>query len=80
MNIIPPKNFKRKTVVATSEEIEVQKQIRKERTYIIQAHAVKVMKAQKTYPFQNLMADVMRNITMFKAEPAMIKDQLAHLI
>ena len=38
------------------------------------------MKAQKTYRMQNLQADVMRNITMFKADPKMIKDNIEYLM
>lgn len=38
------------------------------------------MKTQKTYRFQQVQTDVMRNITMFKAEPAMIKAQIEYLI
>ena len=40
----------------------------------MQAHTVKVMKAQKTYRFINLVNDVIRNITMFRAEPKMVKE------
>ena len=47
---------------------------------MIQAHVVKVMKAQKTYRMQNLQADVMRNITMFKADVKMIKDNIEYLM
>lgn len=47
---------------------------------MIQAHTVKVMKAQKSYRMQNLQADVMRNITMFKADPKMIKDNIEYLM
>ena len=43
-------------------------------------HIVKVMKAQKTYKFQNLVTDVIRNITMFSADPQMIKQQIEVLI
>lgn len=38
------------------------------------------MKAKKQYRFQNLQTDVMRNITMFKADPKMIKEQIELLI
>ena len=46
----------------------------------MQAHTVKVMKAQKTYRFQNLVTDVIRNITMFRADPKMVKEQIEVLI
>ena len=38
------------------------------------------MKAQKTYRFQMLVNDVIRNITMFKADPKMVKEQIEVLI
>ena len=38
------------------------------------------MKAQKSYKYQQLLNDVIRNITMFKAEPPMIKEQIEVLI
>ena len=46
----------------------------------MQAHCVKVMKAQKSYRYQNLLTDVIRNITMFKADPKMVKEQIEVLI
>ena len=46
----------------------------------MQAHTVKVMKAQKTYRFTNLVNDVIRNITMFRADPKMVKEQIEVLI
>ena len=47
---------------------------------MIQAHTVKVMKAQKQYRYQNLVTDVIRNITMFRADPKMVKEQIEVLI
>ena len=38
------------------------------------------MKAQKTYRFQQVVSDVIRNITMFKADPEMVKEQIEVLI
>ena len=64
----------------TQEERKQLDIVNRERTFVIQAHLVKVMKAQKTYRYQNLTADVMRNITMFKCDPKMLKDQIEVLI
>jgi len=47
---------------------------------VVQAHIVKVMKAQKQYRFQNVVTDVIRNITMFRADPKMVKEQIEVLI
>ncbi len=51
-NLIPQKVVKKKTTEATAEETQQHKQVTKERTYVVQAHIVKVMKAQKSYRFQ----------------------------
>ena len=80
VNLIPQKVVKKKTTEATEEENAQQKQVAKERQFVVQAHIVKVMKAQKQYKFQNLVADVMRNISMFKADPKVIKEQIEVLI
>ena len=79
-NLMPKKVVKRKSADKTEEEKADKKQQDRERGFIIQAHAVKVMKSQKTYKYQLLLTDVTRNITMFRAEPQMIKAQIEYLI
>lgn len=79
-NLIPQKIVKKKTAEATQEETAQAKQIARERTFVIQAHTVKVMKTQKTYRFQQLITDVIRNITMFRCDPKMVKEQVEVLI
>ena len=79
-NLVPQKVVKKKTTEATAEESAQAKQVARERQFIIQAHTVKVMKAQKTYRFQQVVTDVIRNITMFKADPKMVKEQIEVLI
>ena len=78
--LIPQRVYKKKTTEKTEEEAKQEKTVMKERTFVIQAHAVKVMKAQKQYRYQNLVTDIIRNITMFKADPKMIKEQIEVLI
>lgn len=79
-NLIPAKTLKKKDPALNAEEIKMQKQVAKERQFVIQAHAVKVMKANKQHKYQVLLTDVIRNITMFKADPKMIKEQIEVLI
>ena len=79
-NLIPQKSIKKKQVEPTEEENLQAKQIKRERTFVIQAHIVKVMKAQKTYKYQLLLNDVIRNITMFRAEVPMVKEQIGVLM
>jgi hypothetical protein len=52
----------------------------KERGQIIDAHAVKQMKTNKTMLYKDLMQKVMDSITTFKAQPAMIKERIQSLI
>ena len=80
MNIIPVRTVKKKEAGISAEERKQLDIVNRERTFVIQAHLDKVMKAQKTYRYQNLTADVMRNITMFKCDPKMLKDQIEVLI
>lgn len=52
----------------------------KERGQIIDAHAVKQMKTNKTMLYKDLMQKVMDSITTFKAQPTMIKERIQSLI
>ena len=73
-NLIPKKVTKKTTSGQTEEEKKEQARVEKERTFVVQAHIVKVMKANKQHRFQNVLTDVIRNITLFKADPKMIKE------
>lgn len=73
-NLIPQKVVKKKTLVQTEDEKKASAQITRERQFVVQAHIVKVMKAQKTYGYQQVISDVIRNISLFRAEPKMIKE------
>ena len=52
MNIIPVRTVKKKEAGISAEEKKQLDTVNKERTFVIQAHVVKVMKAQKTYRYQ----------------------------
>ena len=80
LSLIPQKTVKKKTVEPTAEESAAQKQINKERQFVVQANAVKIMKAKKSYRYMDLLTEVIRNITMFKADPKMVKEQIEVLI
>ena len=47
---------------------------------MIQANVVKIMKAKKSYKYMELLTEVIRNISMFKADPKMVKEQIEVLI
>ena len=76
VNLIPKGTLKKKVVGKTDEEKKIEEQVKKERTFVVQAHIVKVMKAQKQYKFLQLTTDVIRNISMFKADPSLVKEQI----
>jgi len=48
----------------------------RERGQIVDAHAVKQMKTNKTMMYKDLMQKVMDSITTFKAQPDMIKQRI----
>ena len=72
--MIPQKQFKKKSVDPTADEVTQAQQIHSERQYVIQAQAVKVMKTKKTYKMVALVGDIIKNISMFRADPKMIKE------
>ncbi len=47
LSLLPVKSVKKKSVEPTAEESAAQKQVNKERQFVIQANAVKIMKAKK---------------------------------
>lgn len=47
---------------------------------MIQAKAVQVMKTKKQYKMVLLQTDIINNISMFRADPKMIKEQIDNLI
>ena len=79
-NFIPSKTKKKVTLEPTADEVTQEKRIRKERAFVIQSKIVKIMKAHKRSTVQDLILQVIQHITMFNAEPPMIKDQIEALI
>ena len=77
---MPVKMVKKQSAGMTEDETRELATIEKERTFVVQAHIVKVMKTQKQYRYQQVQTDVMRNITMFKANPQMVKGQIEFLM
>ena len=55
-------------------------EVKTERQVIIQATSVKILKTRKTVAYKELITEVMGMINMFKAQPAMIKEQIEVLI
>jgi len=81
-NFVPQKTHKKKTNEKDGGEETTQqdKEIKLERQNIIDSVIVRIMKARKTEKHNELMAEVMKQITMFLPQPQMIKSRIESLI
>lgn len=80
LQLLPQLNQKKKTNEPTEEDKENEKGIKQERQAVCDAYIVKVMKTHKTVMHTELITKVMQQISMFKAEPQMIKMRIESLI
>jgi hypothetical protein len=76
VNFIPTKKVGNEALVKQTgpDEIDI------ERRNIIDAVVVRIMKARKTEKHNQLLEDVMRQITLFMPQPQMIKQRIESLI
>jgi len=80
VNFIPTQTHKKKTTEKNEKEKTDDNEIRIERQNIIDAVIVRIMKARKTEKHNQLLEDVMRQITIFMPQPQMIKQRIESLI
>ncbi len=80
VQFIPTQTHKKKEVGKNDTEKNDDKEIRIERQNIIDAVVVRIMKARKTEKHNQLMEDIIRQITIFMAQPQMIKQRIESLI
>jgi hypothetical protein len=81
LNFIPKKTHKKKTVSEKSDvQSAVEQEIKIERQHVLDAIIVRIMKARKTESHQPLIQEVMKQVTLFKPQPAMIKEAIERLI
>ena len=59
---------------------DVDNEIVKERSHVIEAVTVRIMKARKTEKYAELLNAVIKQITMFQADPKMIKKRIEALM
>lgn len=64
----------------TEKDKEDDKEIKIERQNIIDAVVVRIMKARKAEKHNELLVDVTKQISIFMAQPAMIKQRIESLI
>lgn len=78
---IPTNTHKKKVAPeAGAGGIETNDDIRKERQNVIDSVIVRVMKARKTEKHNQVVEEVIRQISLFLAQPAMIKQRIESLI
>jgi cullin 3 len=80
VQFVPTQTHKKKTAEKNDSEKVDDKEIRIERQNIIDAVIVRIMKARKTDKHNQLMEDVIRQISIFMAQPQMIKQRIESLI
>lgn len=80
VNVVPQASAKKKTNEKDKDELANDAAVKTERQVIIQATSVKILKTRKTIAYQELITENLGMITMFKAQPAMIKEQIEVLI
>lgn len=78
VNYIPAQTHKKKETVDPNPKVDPDIDI--ERRNIIDAVVVRIMKARKTEKHNQLLEDVMRQITIFMPQPQMIKQRIESLI
>lgn len=61
-------------------EKQVEKELELEWGFTLEAMIVRIMKARKTENHNNLVAEVIRQVTLFKPAPSMIKEAIERLI
>lgn len=64
----------------TDLEKTIDKELALERGFTLEAMIVRIMKARKTENHNNLIAEVIRQVTLFKPVPSMIKEAIERLI
>lgn len=61
-------------------EKQVEKELELERGFTLEAMIVRIMKARKTENHNNLTAEVIRQVNLFKPAPSQIKEAIERLI
>lgn len=59
---------------------DLDKEVAKDRQHVIDAVTVRIMKMRKTEKANDLLAEIIRQIKIFQAQPVMIKQRIESLI
>lgn len=79
-NLVPQPNLGKMTDDVKNNINQVDQEVQKERAMIIDAVTVRIMKSRRVETHVELMNAIMRQITMFNAQPQMIKKRIESLI
>lgn len=79
-NLIPQPALGKMPSDAEKNMTQVDNEIQKERAMIIDATCVRIMKSRKVETHTELMSSIIKQITMFHAQPMMIKKRIESLI
>ena len=81
LNFIPKPVLKRKDPNEKSEvQNQVEEEIKMERQLVLDAMIVRIMKARKKERHTELLTQVLKEISLFKPQPQMIKQSIERLI
>lgn len=81
VNLVPKKTHKKKTANEKGEvQLQVEQETKMERQHVLDAIIVRIMKARKTETHTLLIQEVMKQVNLFKPQPAMIKEAIERLI
>ncbi|PFH32121.1 cullin family protein [Besnoitia besnoiti] len=73
-------NRKIKIPTPIQEEVQSRERVEEDRSIAIEAAIVRIMKARKVLQHQQLLAEVLSQLSFFKPNPKLIKKRLEHLI
>ncbi|PHJ24653.1 cullin family [Cystoisospora suis] len=73
-------NRKIKIPTPLQEEVQSRERVEEDRSIAIEAAIVRIMKARKSLQHQQLLAEVLSQLSFFKPNPKLIKKRLEHLI
>ena len=77
---VPTRKVKIPPPVAGTEETHNKAKVEEDRSYSIEAAIVRVMKAKKVLQHQQLVAEIVEHLTLFKPNPKAIKQRIDNLI
>ena len=72
--------FNRKISAPSAEETHNKERVEEDRSIAVEAAIVRIMKARKTLTHQQLVAEVLKQLSFFQPHPKVIKSRIEHLL